>query len=297
VALQRRHRPADRRIVNNLQTNGTLLDDAWCEFLRAEGFLVGLSLDGPRRLHDRYRSGKEGRGSHDAAMRGFDLLQRHQVPVEILCVVNSSNVQYPLVVYHFFKGIGARLITFLPLVERRSGTPEGVSRRSVPAEAFGEFLCSVFDEWKRSDIETIRVQIFEETARVAFGQEHALCVLRETCGDVPAVEHNGDFYSCDHFVDPHHRLGNIMRTSLAELLDSPAQRAFGEAKRSTLPGLCRDCVVLDMCNGGCPKDRFLTTSDGEFGLNYLCAGYLRFFTHSRPFVRELARLAGTPLPG
>ncbi len=166
----------------------------------------------------------------------------------------------------------------------------GVSRRTVPAEAWGHFLCTIFDEWKREDIERIKVQIFEETARTAFGQEHALCIFRKTCGDIPVIEHNGDFFSCDHFVDPEHRLGNIRETPLVDLLESPAQRAFGQAKWDTLPRYCQACKVLTMCNGGCPKDRFLQTPDGEAGLNYLCKGYQRFFTHCQPFVAELSAL-------
>ena len=163
-----------------------------------------------------------------------------------------------------------------------------ISPRTVPAESWGIFLCAVFDEWVGGDIGRIKVQIFEEAARTAFGQEHSLCIFRPTCGDIPVVEHNGDFYSCDHIVDAEHRIGNITRTSLAELLESPAQRAFGQAKMETLPRTCRECEVREMCNGECPKNRFLRTPDGEPGLNYLCPGYKRFFIHCRPFVAEVA---------
>ena len=190
--------------------------------------------------------------------------------------------RFPSEVYRFFKQIGAAYLSFLPLVERRPEAEGGVSDRTVPAEAWGGFLCAIFDEWLARDIGRVKVQIFEEAARPAFGQEHTLCVFRKTCGGVPVVEHNGDFYSCDHFVDDEHRLGNIRESPLAELLDSPAQQAFGQAKWDTLPRYCRACEVRAMCNGGCPKDRFLRTPDGEPGLNYLCAGYKRFFTHCRP---------------
>jgi uncharacterized protein len=241
-------------------------------------------------LHDLYRVTKNGDSAFEGAIRGYRLLQQHRVSSEILCVVNADNVRYPLQVYRFFKELGAQYVTFLPLVESQPGAQGGVSPRTVPPEAFGAFLCTVFDEWKRQDIGRIKVQIFEEAARTAFGQEHTLCVFRQTCGDVPVVEHNGDFYSCDHFVDAEHRLGNIGETHLVDLLASPAQRAFGQAKLDTLPHMCRVCEVRDMCNGGCPKNRIAQTPDGQAGLNYLCAGYRQFFTHCRPFVTAVADL-------
>lgn len=290
AALQRQHCPPGRRIVNNLQTNGTLLDEEWCRFLAAERFLVGLSLDGPAELHDGYRVTRGGKPTHRQVLRAFRLLQRHGIVCDVLCVVHAGNVHSPLGVYRFFKEIGARSLQFLPLVERRPGAPGGVSERSVPAAALGEFLCAVFDEWVRQDVGRITVQTIDEAARAACGVEHALCIFRETCGDVPVVEHNGDFYSCDHFVDRDHLVGNIRRTPLAELLACERQQQFGRAKRDTLPRDCRECEVLPLCNGGCPKDRFLMTADGEAGLSYLCAGYRRFFTHSRPALDHLARL-------
>jgi uncharacterized protein len=290
AALQRKHRPPDRRIANGIQTNGTLLDDRWCRFLAAEGFAVGISLDGPQEMHDRYRVTKSQHPTHRQAMRGYKLLQKHRIPNDILCVVNSDNVQYPAEVYRFFRQIGARYIGFLPLVELQPEAQDGLSRRTVPAEAFGSFLCTIFDEWRSRDIGRIKVQIIEEATRTAFGQEHSLCIFRRTCGDVPVIEHNGDFFSCDHFVDPQHHLGNIRQYPLVTLLESPAQKAFGQAKLDTLPRYCRQCMVLDMCNGGCPKNRILRTPDGQSGLNYLCEGYKRFFTHCRPFVEQLAAL-------
>jgi uncharacterized protein len=288
VALQHKHQPPNRRIANGMQTNGILLDEEWCHFLAEEGFAVGLSLDGPPEMHNRYRLTKKREPTFEQTLRGYERLRKHRVSTDILCVVNDHNVRHPREVYRFFKKIKAPYVTFLPMVEPQPDAENGVSSMSVPAEAWGDFLCTIFDEWIEQDIGRIKVQIFEEAARTAFGQEHALCIFRPTCGDIPVIEHNGDFFSCDHFVDPEHRLGNIIETPLGELLDSPAQRAFGQRKRDTLPRYCRECNVRDMCNGGCPKNRFLRTPDGEEGLNYLCAGYKRFFTHCQPWVNEVA---------
>ena len=287
VALQRKHHTSGRRIANGMQTNGTLLDDQWCRFLAAEGFAVGLSLDGPQEIHDQYRVTKEGRSTHEKVMRGYKLLLNHGINTDILCVVNAHNVRYPTEVYRFFKQIEAPYVSFLPMVEPQSEAEGGVSALTVSADAWGSFLCTIFDEWVSRDIGRIKVQIFEEAARVGFGQEHSLCIFRPTCGDIPVIEHNGDFFSCDHFVNLEHRLGNITKTPLVELLESPVQRAFGQAKLENLPRYCLKCDVRDMCNGECPKNRFCRTQDGEEGLNYLCAGYKRFFTHCRPFVTEV----------
>jgi uncharacterized protein len=290
VALQRTHQSPGQRISNGIQTNGTLLDEDWCRFLSAEGFSVGISLDGPEELHDHYRVSKRNAPTHIQAMRGYELLRRYGIPCDVLCVVHDKNVHYPAEVYQFFKGIGATHIGFLPLVQRVNDGRLGATESSVPALAFGDFLCAVFDEWLKEDIERINVQVFEEAIAAASGREHALCIFRKTCGDIPVIEHNGDFFPCDHFVDPEHRFGNIGETSLAELLESRPQRAFGRAKAESLPRFCKVCNVLDMCNGGCPKDRFLSTADGEKGLNYLCEGYKRFFAHCRPFVSQVAAL-------
>ncbi len=290
VAFQRKHLPPNRRIFNGIQTNGTLLNEQWCRFLKAEDFAVGLSLDGPQALHDRHRLFKNGNPTHEQVMRGYRLLKQHRIPIDILCVVHVENVGFPLQVYRFFKQIQAQYMTFLPLVEPDPDGKGGVSSRTVPPEAWGTFLCTIFDEWKAEDIEKLKVQIFEETSRTAFGQDHALCIFRKTCGDIPVVEHNGDFYTCDHFVDREHRLGNIAETPLVDLLESPAQKAFGQSKWDTLPQYCRSCEVLEMCYGGCPKDRILKTPDGQVGLNYLCAGFKRFFNHSQPFVDQVSAL-------
>jgi len=288
VALQRKHQPANQTVANGMQTNGTLLDDQWCRFLAEEKFAVGLSLDGPQQMHDMHRVTRDGKPTYEQTMRGYKLLRKYGVACDILCVVNAVNVQHPTGVYRFFKAIGAPYVSFLPLVEAEPGDEANVSERSVPAEQWGTFLCTIFDEWVGGDIGRVKVQIFEEAARTAFGQEHSLCIFRPVCGDIPVVEHNGGFFSCDHYVDDEHRLGNIRQTPLAELLESPAQRAFGQKKLDTLPQYCRQCEVRAMCNGGCPKNRFLLTDDGETGLNYLCAGYKRFFNHCRPWVQTVA---------
>jgi len=288
VEIQRKHQPPNRRILNGMQTNGTLLDTEWGRFLGSEDFVIGLSLDGPQNMHDRYRLTKDGQPTFAQTMRGYHILQQYRIPHDILCVVNAHNAQYPLKVYRFFKEIKASYVTFLPMVEPQPDAQRGVSDLTMTAAAWGNFLCTIFDEWVEQDIGLIKVQIFEEATRTAFDQEHSLCIFRPVCGEIPVVEHNGDFYSCDHYVDAEHRLGNIKQTPLVELLESPAQRAFGQIKRDALPGYCLECEVRDMCNGECPKNRFIRTPDGEPGLNYLCAGYKRFFNHCRSFVKEVA---------
>lgn len=288
--LQRRHKPENREIANGMQTNGTLLDLEWCEFLAEEHFFVGLSLDGPADCHDRFRMDVAGNPSFKRAIKGYELLQRFGVQTDILCVVNAHNVRFPLQVYDFFKAINARYVSFLPLVEPDPGKKGGVSPRTVPPGAFGDFLCIIFDQWVAGDIGKIKIQIFEEALRTAFGLDHSLCIFRRTCGEIMLLEHNGDVYSCDHFVDARHRLGNIMEIPLAELVESPAQRNFGNAKLKSLPGYCLECRVRDMCNGGCPKNRFTSTPSGEGGLNFLCRGYKRFFNHCQSFVAEVGAL-------
>jgi uncharacterized protein len=288
AALQKKHKPRDQEILNGMQTNATLLDDKWGAFLADEGFSVGVSLDGPAEIHDRYRVTKGGKPTFKATLRGYEILRKHGVSTDILCVVNDHNAKYPEEVYRFFKKIGATYISFLPVVERDAEAEGGVNPMSVGAQEWGEFLCVVFDEWMRRDIGRVKVQIFEEAARTAFNQEHSLCIFRPECGDIPVIEHNGDFYSCDHYVDEEHRLGNIIETPLEELLKSPEQREFGRAKHDTLPRFCRECEVRDMCNGGCPKNRFIKTPDEKPGLNYLCAGYKQFFTHCKPWVEQVA---------
>jgi uncharacterized protein len=295
VALQKKHKPAGHIITNGIQTNGTLIDWNWASFLAEEKFIIGISIDGPGDLHNRFRTTSDGRSSLPQVLRGYEMLQRYRIRTEILCVVNSYNVKFPLVVYNFFKELGVKYITFLPLVERRPVTKSGVSRASVPPLEFGRFLVSVFDEWLERDIGEIKIQVFEEAARKAFNQEHTLCIFKENCGGVPVVELNGDFYSCDHFVDRDNLIGNINEGSVAGFLGSERQKAFGRAKSLTLPRYCVECEVKAMCNGECPKNRFINTPDGERGLNYLCSGYKTFFNHCLPFVEAIASVSGKPL--
>ena len=288
VDLQRKYTPSGRRILNGIQTNGTLIDKEWCTFLAEGRFIVGISIDGPESMHNKYRLTSNGKPSFHRALKGFKLLKDFNIETEILCVVNADNVKHPMTIYKFFKELGVRYITFLPLVERQAGSANGVSDISVPSLAFGEFLCTVFDEWVGKDIGNIKIQIFEEAIRPAFNQEHTLCIFREVCGGVPVVEYNGDFYSCDHYVDSDHRIGNIMTGSLSDFLDSEQQKSFGLLKKTTLPKYCIECDVRAMCNGECPKNRLIKTPDGENGLNYLCEGYKKFFTHCKPFTEAIA---------
>ena len=292
VALQKKHKPDGRTIINGIQTNGTLIDKEWASFLAAENFVVGLSIDGPGDLHNSYRKTADNKATLQRALNGYEILCNHGIVCEILCVVHAGNVKYPLVVYNFFKHLGAKYITFLPLVVKRPGNKSGVSRVSVPSPEFGSFLSTVFDEWVEKDIGLIKVQIFEEAIRPAFNQEHTLCIFKEKCGGVPVIESNGDFYSCDHYVDNDHRIGNIKNGSISGFLDSEKQLAFGEVKLKSLPQYCKTCEVRPMCNGECPKNRLISTPDGEPGLNYLCSGYKVFFNHCRPFVEAVAEMWG-----
>ena len=292
VALQRAHRRPDQTISNGLQTNGTLLDEGWARFLAQERFSVGLSLDGPAECHDAYRTTCAGAPSHAAAERGFRLLRRHGVHTDVLCVLHAGNAASPLPVYRYFRELGVSHLQFLPLVQ-----PGGAGPASAAPEAVGAFLCAVFDEWIRHDLGRITVQFFDEAFRPAAGLAHALCIFRETCGDVPALEHEGSLYPCDHFVDPGHLLGNLGQEPLAALLAAPALAAFGRRKRDSLPARCRSCDVLAWCHGGCPKDRILAEPSGEPGVNWLCPAYRRFFRHCRPVLARLAAhwKAGRPL--
>jgi uncharacterized protein len=288
VAIQKKHKPYGRTVINGIQTNGTLVDWKWASFLAEENFIVGISIDGPGDLHNRYRTTPDGKSSLHLALKGYDILKTYKIKCEILCVVNSYNVKFPLVVYNFFKELGAKYITFLPLVERRPATKSGVSRASVPSKEFGLFLNSVFDEWLERDIGEIKIQIFEEAARTAFNQDHTLCIFKKNCGGVPVIEYNGDFYSCDHFVNKDNLIGNIKVGTITDFLDSEKQQAFGKTKSLTLPRYCVECEVKAMCNGECPKNRFINAPDDEPGLNYLCSGYKTFFAHYLPFLKAIA---------
>lgn len=309
VELQRKS-ARGKRITNAFQTNGTLLDEEWCKFLHDNEFLVGLSLDGPREMHDAFRRDKRQRPTFDAVIRSVELMLKHRVEFNILTVVNSVNSHHPVEVYRFFRGIGARFLQFIPLVER---LPEGawddpgaeptssrhdlagpptahsvtggrvrVAPWSVEAEEFGRFLCGVYDEWIRRDVGRVFVQAFDTALGIWAGYPASLCVFAETCGQSLAIEHNGDVYSCDHYVYPEHRLGNLATGTIRQMVRSEQQVAFGNAKRDSLPSYCRGCDVLFACRGECPKHRFMRTPDGEPGLNYLCPSYKRFFAHIGP---------------
>ena len=287
LMFQKKNQKTGSVIINGIQTNGTLLNKKWCRFLSGEGFIVGMSIDGTEELHDQFRRTVKNVTTFKKVTDGFQLLKQHGIKPEILCVVNSANVQYPLEVYNFFKDLGAEYLTFLPLVEYSRDSDSEVSDRSVPSLEFGLFLSSIFDEWAGKDIGRIKIQIFEEAARTAFDLEHTLCIFKTDCGAVPVIEQNGDFYSCDHYVDEEHRLGNIREHDLAYFLDCSEQRRFGNAKSLTLPRYCIECEVRTMCNGECPKNRFIISPDGEPGLNYLCQGYKHFFKHCKPFVEAI----------
>jgi uncharacterized protein len=298
VDLAQKHRQPGQTIHYTIQTNGTLIDEEWCAFLRDHKFLVGLSVDGPRELHDAYRVDKRGRPTFDKVVRAARLMQQHGVDFNVLCTVHAQNADHPLDVYRYFRDeLDARYIQFIPIVERvnsdgRTLLQEGnaVTDRSVESEAWGRFLNAVFDEWLRSDVGTVFVQMFDAALASWVGAPQSLCIFSETCGDAVALEHNGDLYSCDHFVEPNYLLGNILETPLGALAGSAQQRAFGNAKRDTLPRYCQECEVRFACHGECPKNRFILTPDGSPGLNYLCAGYKAFFTHIDRPMRMMADL-------
>jgi uncharacterized protein len=283
VAIQKKYLSGRRIALNGIQTNGTLLSEEWCKFLRDENFIIGISIDGPEELHNRNRITTAGKPTFREVMRGYNLLKKYEITSEILCVVNSGNSSCPLEVYDFLRGLGAPFLTFLPMVERDGSGLSGVTAESVKPEKFGRFLIAIFDRWIENDIGKVKIQIFEEALRTAFNEDHTLCIFKVECGGVPVVEHNGDFYSCDHYVNGSHLIGNIMADPVVKILRDPRQVEFGEAKSRTLPRYCRECEVLGMCNGECPKNRFAFSPEGEPGLNYLCPGYRQFFTHCKPF--------------
>jgi uncharacterized protein len=332
VVVKKYARPG-MNIDHTIQTNGTKLNDDWCEFFHKHKFLVGLSLDGPKEMHDAYRVDKRGEGTFDQVMEAARILEKHKVEFNILCTVHAANGDYPLEVYRFFRDeVGADFIQFIPIIERAtpellpianvgwgdygepetgtlvSGDIEGlpvaksskrplyttqgslVTERSVKAEQWGNFLSAIFDEWVRNDVGKVFVQLFDSSLGSWVGQGASLCIHRQTCGDALALEHNGDLYSCDHFVEPDYLLGNIKTEHMIELVASDQQRKFGNDKRDTLPRYCRECPVQFACYGGCPRNRFIQTPDGEDGLNYLCAGYKAFFSHVDRPMRIMAQL-------
>lgn len=298
VEFERAYQKPGTTIQNTMQTNGTLLTDEWCEFFREHNFLIGLSLDGPPAMHDAYRKDKGGHATSEKVLRAARLLRQHQVEFNILTTVNAANADHPLEVYRFLRDeVGTSFLQFIPIVERvnsngRTGFQQGctVTERSITAEQWGRFLIAVFDEWVRHDVGRVFVQMFDAALASWVGVPPALCIFSETCGNALALEHNGDLYSCDHFVEPDYLLGNIQQERMIDLVASAQQRQFGNAKRDTLPRYCRECEVLFACHGECPKNRFIKTPDGEPGLNYLCAGYKAFFLHVDRPMRIMAEL-------
>lgn len=293
--LQKSCNPDGRRVTNGLQTNGLLLDENWAVFLAKERFSVGLSLDGPSDLHDIYRKTVDGSPTHSRVVDAFRLLGRYGVFCNILCVVHAANAQEPDRVYEFFHGLGARYIQFLPLVTQGQG--DSTSLFAADPETIGRFLCRIFDRWIAEDVGTIVIQNIDEVFRPIYGVPHALCIHRETCGNVAVLEHDGSFYACDHFVLPEYRIGNIQDFDLVDLVSNSRMRHFGRAKKDALPQCCRECDVQDMCNGGCPKDRIVTVPGDNQRLNFLCPAYKTFFAHSRPALTRIADhlKAGNPL--
>ncbi|MBK7895274.1 MAG: anaerobic sulfatase maturase [Anaerolineaceae bacterium] len=314
IHYQQKHARPGQAIHNTLQTNGTLLDAAWCQFFKAHNFLIGISLDGPQALHDAYRVNKGGAGSFAQVMRGWQLLVEHDVEFNILCTVHAANQDHPLALYRFFRDeLKAQFIQFIPIVERataqilplaNNGWREGdggerplytqsgsfVTNRSVNSHKYGRFLMAIFDEWVQRDVGRVFVQLFDVALAAWLGQPGGLCIFAPTCGNALALEHNGDLFSCDHFVEPAYRLGNLQQDHMLDLVASDKQRQFGQDKRESLPRYCRDCEVRFACHGGCPKNRFSHTPDGEPGLNYLCAGYKAFFNHVDRPMKMMANL-------
>ena len=298
IALAARYARPGMQIEHTIQTNGTLLNDDWCAFFREHNFLVGLSIDGPRPLHDAYRVDKGGGPTFDRVVAAARLLQKHGVDFNILATVHAANADRPLDVYRFMRDeLRVQWVQLIPIVERvnadgRTLRQEGstVTERSVIAEQWGRFLIAIFDEWVHRDVGHMFMPLFESSLASWLGGPASVCIFSETCGDALALEHNGDVYPCDHFVEPDYLLGNIQERHLIELVASDRQRGFGAAKRDALPRFCRECPVRFACNGECPKNRFIETPDGEPGLNYLCAGYKAFFTHIDQPMRIMAQL-------
>lgn len=284
-------------VDNSLQTNGTLITEDWARFFKDNQFLLGVSIDGPEDIHDKYRLSITGRPSWKQVMQGIELLDRVGVEWNALAVVGQHNVTRPLDFYHFFKEIGCRYIQFTPLVERFldhldgrylaspiERTEKGMAPFSVDPDGWGNFLCTIFDEWVKNDVGEYFIQMFDSTLARWMGLPPSVCTLAETCGHASIVEWNGDVFVCDHYAFPEFRLGNIHERHLYEMMTSPAVKAFGNNKRDKLTKRCRECDFLFACNGECPRNRFVSSELGDFGNNYLCRGYKRFFAHVSPYM-------------
>lgn len=313
VEIANKYKRPGQTLLHTFQTNGILLDDEWGKFFKENELLVGLSVDGPREIHDKYRLDRGAKGTFDRVMKGWEVLRRHNVDFNILCTVHAANQTKGREVYRFFRDeLAAQFIQFIPIVERATtktidlaneGWSEKAGRnrllytqngtlvtdRSVGGKEYGQFMIDVFDEWVRNDVASVFVQLFDVTLEAYFGR-HLLCIHAPTCGLAPVLEYNGDLYSCDHYVEPKYKLGNIHEKHMLEMVASPEQRKFGADKRDSLTAQCKRCDVLSLCNGGCPKDRFSLSRDGEPGHNYLCQGLELFFRHTHPAMSTMARL-------
>lgn len=314
VELQAIHCPPGKTCTNALQTNGTRLTDEWAEFLAEHHFLVGISIDGPAELHDRYRVDRGGGPSHARVMQGITACQRHDVEFNTLTVVGRHNVDAAEPVYRFLTGIGSRYLQFIPIVERANdnrshnlagpskpasnhvNNPIPVTNWSVNPEGYGDFMVRIFDRWVRRDVGEVFVQTFDEMLSAWHTGRGNLCVFSETCGDAMVLEHDGSLYACDHFVYDEYHLGNITEHPLATLAAQPNQRAFGQNKQASLSRRCQGCRYRFACNGGCPKHRFATDATSEATHNYLCAGYQRLFSHADPYLRRMSQLLSERLP-
>ncbi|PRY23583.1 uncharacterized protein CLV78_10473 [Aliiruegeria haliotis] len=310
VELQKKHAPPGVRISNSLQTNGMLLDDSWGTFLAENGFLVGLSIDGPKKIHNRYRIDRAGRPTFDAVMRGLEVLQRHGVDHNALTTVHRANSGKGKEIYRFLKGVGFDYLQFIPIVERSAREGDGLASApqvdmdpgnsvtdwSVSPRAYGKFLCDIFDSWYRNDIGEVFVQFFDVQLGLWMGHDAGLCVFAETCGNGLALEHDGSLYSCDHYVYPEYRLGKIGETHLRDMVWTDRQDSFGQDKKNGLTQQCRDCSFRFACNGGCPKHRFAVNKLGEAGHNYFCESYTMFFRHCGPRLQDMARLIASGRP-
>ena len=308
VSLQKQYAPEGVKITNALQTNGVLLNDEWGGFLRDEGFLVGISIDGPKKVHDRYRRDRAGRPTFDAVMHGLEVLQRNEVEHNALTTVHRANGGKGREIYRFLKGLGIDFMQFIPIAERsRDGelaaAPQvdqdpgnAVTAWSVSPRVYGKFLCDVFDTWFARDIGKVFVQFFDVQLGLWMGRHSSLCIFAETCGNALAIEHDGSLYSCDHYVYPEYRLGKITETPMRDLIWTERQREFGHDKASKLTRQCNSCSYRFACNGGCPKQRFAMAKDGEDGHNYFCESYTMFFRHAGPRLQDMARLVAVGRP-
>ncbi len=301
LALQKKYAHG-KQIDNVIQTNGTLLTDEWCEFFAKNHWLVGISIDGPQEYHDHYRVTPAGKPSWEKVMQGISLLKKHRVEWNAMAVVNAYNAEHPLEFYHFFRDNGCQYLQFTPIVERLTEHEDGrtlasladdreipLADASVTPAQWGNFLCTIFDDWVRHDVGKMFVEIFDCTLANWMGVLPGICAYSKECGHAGVMEHNGDVYSCDHFVFPEYKLGNIREQSLIDMLYGEKQQAFSRLKHTSLPRQCKECDMEFACHGECPKNRFEKDKYGEPGLNYLCQGYYQYYSHVAPYMDFMKR--------